>query len=91
MQEFARLIQNTFRESDVFARIEENQFAIFLAGSSEKVAHIAVKRLVNAVRTHNIKSNRAYPLSFSYAVASNRSGTENDLEQLLSDAQSKLG
>ncbi|CAH0536704.1 sensor domain-containing diguanylate cyclase [Vibrio marisflavi] len=90
IQEFSALIQSTFRESDVFARTGENEFALFLAGSSNKVAHIAVKRLESAIKTYNSSGNRAYPLSFRYGVASNPSGVKSELELLLESAKNNL-
>lgn len=60
----AGVINNTFRKSDMIARIGGDEFAILLPKSDEKVVARAVQRIRDAIEKYNI-DNPEIPLSVS--------------------------
>ncbi len=90
LKQFSQLISQSFRDSDVFARIGGDEFVVFLCGASERVAQIGINRFREAVRQHNETTDAPYKLSFSEGTVSCNSGTCDDIEQLLNAADRRM-
>lgn len=65
----AGVLRQAVRDSDVPARIGEDEFCVLLTGSSSGAAAMVLTRLVEAIATHNARSGRPYALSLSVGAA----------------------
>ena len=69
LQEVARLLKSTFRESDVIARIGGDEFAVLALAATESVAKSFTRRLQNMVEALNAMPGRKYRLAISLGLA----------------------
>jgi diguanylate cyclase (GGDEF)-like protein/PAS domain S-box-containing protein len=68
--ETANMLKNTFRQSDIVARIGGDEFAVLLVGSSEPIVDsIVITHIQDNLRIFNDQSDRSYELSLSMGVA----------------------
>ena len=65
---FAQLLTQTFRESDVLARMGGDEFAVLTIDATESSLAAIRVRLQSAVDGHNLISVRNYSLSFSLGI-----------------------
>ena len=83
---FADLMRQSFRESDVFARIGGDEFAVLLTNTCANIAAEVVERFRNLVATHNREARRGYDISFSDGVFSLKPEEGCQVEDLLREA-----
>ena len=82
----ANVLQRTFRESDIMARIGGDEFTIFTINTSLEMIDNFKKRINLFVEEHNRNSGKPYKVSISIgAVPFSSSGIEN-IESLLNQA-----
>lgn len=62
-------IKETFRRSDILARIRHNTFAVIALESKRSSADTIVQRLLSSIRAYNNKTHAAYTLSIEYGSA----------------------
>lgn len=67
--EAARILKDTFRESDVAARIGGDEFVVMPAAISNASLETVLERLRNNIEQANAQAGRTYQLSISYGVA----------------------
>ncbi|MBI2839973.1 MAG: diguanylate cyclase [Acidobacteria bacterium] len=83
--EVARVLRQTFRESDVLARIGGDEFAILAADVQDGGAKVCAARLRDKLETHNLsKPDRRYRLSVSVGIAHYDPAGPCSIEELLS-------
>ncbi|MDX1914120.1 MAG: sensor domain-containing diguanylate cyclase [Methylophilus sp.] len=77
----AQHMENTFRDTDIVARLSGDEFVALLNNTSAKDAKLAIVRLKNNLDLYNQESHASYDITFSYGL------TEMDLNkpQTLSD------
>jgi diguanylate cyclase (GGDEF)-like protein len=87
IEEMANILRETFRESDVIARIGGDEFAVFILNTDgERAGEVVAGRLQEAVRKHNGREGRDYHLSVSLGVATGGPGENYSVDSLLSQA-----
>ena len=86
----ADILRNTFRGSDIIARIGGDEFAILALETGATYSEILVNRLKANVETHNDKSSRSYALSFSVGVTHYDPGAPCSIDELLSRADALM-
>lgn len=62
-------IKETFRRSDILARIRHNKFAVIALESKRSNIDTIAQRLLNSIRSYNKKTHSAYTLSIEYGSA----------------------
>jgi diguanylate cyclase (GGDEF)-like protein len=82
----AAILKETFRSSDIIARIGGDEFAVLAIDATEISPEIIMTRLQNQISDHNKKEKRHYKISVSMGIA--RYDPENpcSLDDLMSRA-----
>ncbi len=82
----SKILKDTFRESDIVARISGDEFAVFMTGSDESYGEKVIKRLEHRLIEFNQSSTKPYQLSLSFGLASTTPEKPVDLNELLDTA-----
>jgi diguanylate cyclase (GGDEF)-like protein len=87
---FAEIMKNTFRASDIFARIGGDEFAVLLTNTRLTQAGEFIDRFRFAVDKFNKKSDRGYELLFSEGVVEFDHKKKDPLETLMQQADALM-
>lgn len=87
---FTQLLSESFRDSDVLARIGGDEFVVLMSGASDRVADVAISRFRSAVERFNQDHSGQYQLQFSVGLASAREKSDMKLELLLQRADKQM-
>jgi len=90
LRETAYVLGNTFRDSDIIARIGGDEFAVMAIESSENSAEAFVNRLGEHLRELNSGGARSYDLSLSVGVAHYEPEKPCTIDELLAQADSLM-
>lgn len=80
---FTDILKNTFRESDLYARMGGDEFSVLLTNTTEEQALDSMMRLRNQVNDFNEKSGFQYQLEFSAGICPVDFSHTPDLNNLL--------
>ena len=83
--ETARILNETYRETDIITRIGGDEFAVLLMGASENDVDVIKSRLQENIDESNKKNNK-HKLSLSIGIATSHPELINDIEHLLTQA-----
>jgi len=83
---FAELMRQSFRDSDVFARIGGDEFVVLLTNTKTDLAAKIVERFRSLVDTYNAESKRGYDICFSDGIVSMHPDQDSTVEDLLREA-----
>jgi diguanylate cyclase (GGDEF)-like protein len=86
----ARLLRESFRESDVIARLGGDEFCVLLSGSSALEARTAIARLQTAVTEISEIDETVPRPTLSAGVADWDPGSEESLDELMKRADSEM-
>ena len=87
---FARILVDTFRDSDVIGRLGGDEFVAMIIDASESDLAAMQARLQSNVDAHNLQSEQGYALSFSLGVIRVEPNSDISMEALLSEADSAM-
>lgn len=87
---FTDLLREVFRDSDIFGRIDENEFAVFMVDSDDANAKTAIMRLHNALERYIEQDGLAYSMQFSAGHIVGLPGTNLTLDDLLALARERM-
>ena len=87
---FARILTDTFRDSDVIGRMGGDEFVALIIDATESDLAGMQARLQSNVDAHNLQSERGYALSFSLGVIRVDSNSTITMEALLSQADAAM-
>jgi diguanylate cyclase (GGDEF)-like protein len=90
LQETAAILRDTFRTSDVPARMGGDEFCVLLPGESSEGGEIGVQRLTRSVQTANRLPGRPYPLSLSIGLATFDPDHPRKAEELIAEADRQM-
>ena len=90
LKAFARLLCNEFRDSDIFARIGGDEFAILLTGTGRSQLETVLQRLQKAVTLHNEEKEKGYELYYSTGYVTKNSMEDISIEELLKEADALM-
>ncbi|MCK4422101.1 PAS domain S-box protein [candidate division WOR-3 bacterium] len=84
--ETVKVLKETFRESDVIARIGGDEFAIIVVEVSQDADEILTTRLQENLQTTDSKANRRYKLSISIGIACYEPRCPRSIDELMNQA-----
>jgi diguanylate cyclase (GGDEF)-like protein len=90
LKNVAKILLQTFRESDVVARIGGDEFAILTIDSSRQGFELIQTRVQKNLDAHNHRSNAGYDLSLSMGAISVDLTSIHTVEELLSQADAVM-
>jgi diguanylate cyclase (GGDEF)-like protein/PAS domain S-box-containing protein len=86
----ASILRETFRDSDVIARIGGDEFTILATGASGDDAEHICARLQEKIRQSNLRDGRRYSISLSIGVAHFSSSSNFTIEELMTQADEAM-
>ena len=86
----ARVLKDSFRQSDVLARIGGDEFAALVVDGVENSGEVIGHRIEQKLKAHNTNPGRRYDLSLSVGVVAADMSQQADLELLLSQADAVM-
>ena len=87
---FTEQMKNTFRETDLFARIGGDEFVIMFSNASNEAARETMKRFSKSLEAVNKETNRGYDITFSYGIVEFDPEKHDSVEALLSEGDSLM-
>ena len=87
---FARILTETFRDSDVIGRLGGDEFVILIIDATESDLTSMQVRLQSNVDAHNLQSERGYALSLSLGVIRVDPDSTITMEELLYEADAAM-
>lgn len=86
LSETVEVLKETFRETDVIARIGGDEFAVIVIEASEDAAEVLTTRLREKLREHNTGENRRYKIAISMGIARYDPQSPCSIDELLARA-----
>jgi two-component system, cell cycle response regulator len=90
LAETARILRETFRDSDIIGRIGGDEFAICIIEDDKFNSEILNDRLQEILKEHNDRKERPYILSLSAGIARCSCESSHSLEALVSEADNLM-
>lgn len=90
LKDIANILKNTFRESDVIARIGGDEYAILWIAHAPVSSDALYSRLKAGVDAHAISEPRPYRLSLSIGFSLYKSGFGESLEDMLFETDRRM-
>jgi diguanylate cyclase (GGDEF)-like protein len=90
LKAFSDLMRRSFRDSDVFARVSGNEFAVLLTNASNIFAAKIVTRFRNLIETYNREAIRGYDISFEDSIVSVTGESDYSVDELLQQADVQM-
>lgn len=87
---FTDLLKKVFRDTDIFGRIDTNEFAVFLLASDDANTKAAIVRLYRAVEADNELGAQDFSIQFSAGHVVALPGTNLSLDDLLALARERM-
>jgi len=84
--EIAKILKETFRESDIIARLGGDEFVVLTVEKSVSIDDAITKRLQEKLNSQNAHGNRRYCLSLSLGVAHHDPEHPCSIDELLAKA-----
>lgn len=86
----SKVLIDTFRQSDIIARIGGDEFVVIPIGTTEEGAGIAISRLYKTLELCNANSGNAYELSLSVGLACYNPADPCSVDELVSRADRSM-
>jgi diguanylate cyclase (GGDEF)-like protein len=90
LNHFAHILTETFRDSDVIARMGGDEFVVLTIDATENDLTSIQARLQSNVNAHNLQSVRGYTLSFSLGIIRVDLDSTITMEALLAQADTAM-
>jgi diguanylate cyclase (GGDEF)-like protein/PAS domain S-box-containing protein len=88
--EAADILKETFRETDIVARIGGDEFAVMAIDSLEMTSEILMARLQDRIKAHSSRKDKPYHISMSIGITTCDSKNKRSLDELMSIADKKM-
>ncbi len=90
LKDVAALLKNSFRGSDILARMGGDEFAVLLTEPSEKTEPAVISHLMKNVSNHNENTGRNYELMISIGISHYDPSNPCSIEEMLMKADSLM-
>jgi diguanylate cyclase (GGDEF)-like protein/PAS domain S-box-containing protein len=90
LREISSLLRQSFRESDIVARIGGDEFVVLMPQTAGVEADILLKRLAEQLAEFNNRPEAKYPLSISKGIAEFNPVSPCSIEELMAKADQKM-
>ncbi len=90
IRDTAMILKDTFRESDIIARIGGDEFIVVFDSATEGGIKVATSRLYQNIEQYNSTNNRPYTLSISVGTAKYNSGSPCSIDDLIRQADKSM-
>jgi len=90
INQFANILTNTFRDSDIIGRLGGDEFVVLLVDATENDLENMQARLKNNVDTYNLHSGQQSTIAFSIGVIRVHLDSTITMEELLSQADKAM-
>ena len=90
LTDFARLLKESFRESDVLGRIGGDEFAVLLTSTNMVEVDITLQRLQQTIEAHNQAARRGYEIIFSVGAVEFDAARHNGVADLMAEADTLM-
>ncbi len=87
---FSRILSRELRESDIFARMGGDEFAVLFTNTSREDAEFILDRFQQKLDDFNKLSQDPYQIEFSYGIVSFNSKDHHCIEALIADADQQM-
>jgi diguanylate cyclase (GGDEF)-like protein/PAS domain S-box-containing protein len=81
----AAILRETYRESDIIARISGDEFVVMPVGDKEETANVIISRLDANLELHNSTMTRGFTLSVSVGIAKYDPANPSTVDELLAE------
>lgn len=88
--ETAKILKETFRESDIIARIGGDEFAVVQMEDSTIDTEAVTVRLQNNLEKYNAEKNREYDISLSFGIAYYDPDSSDSIDEILIQADALM-
>jgi diguanylate cyclase (GGDEF)-like protein len=88
--ETANILRDSFRQSDILARIGGDEFAVFVTDATLDNTDAVMQRVQQKLDTYNVDASRKYHLSFSLGVVPSDSDRGCNIEDILAQADAVM-
>lgn len=86
----SKVLEDTFRQSDIIARIGGDEFVVIPIGTTEEGAGIAISRLYRNLGLYNANSGKKHALSLSVGLACYNPKEPSSVDELVSQADKSM-
>lgn len=87
---FAQLLKQTFRESDVLGRLGGDEFAVLLTNANREDLNNTLHRLRQTVDQHNHEARRGYDIVYSVGAVQFDAARHADIAELMAEADALM-
>jgi diguanylate cyclase (GGDEF)-like protein len=90
LKDVANVLRETYRDSDIIARVGGDEFVIIPVGVTGDDIEIITSRLQKGINDYNSKINRSYKISLSAGIAFYDPERPCSMDQLLAEADKSM-
>lgn len=87
---FAQILTETFRESDVVGRLGGDEFAVLLTNATSETSQIILDRFSQKVDEYNKVSQRGYDILYSVGMVKYDAARHKDVSDLMAEADTLM-
>ncbi len=84
------IIQKTFRESDIIARIGGDEFVVLIISAPDDIDEKIAERLQNKFDEYNARSGKPYRLAISFGFVAFERDDTSSIEEVMKQADEKM-
>jgi diguanylate cyclase (GGDEF)-like protein len=90
LQAFAKLMRQTFRKSDLCARVGGDEFVVLLTNASRETAEAVTARFQRSLASFSEQIQRGYNITFSYGIVEYAPEEHDSIEALMAAGDSSM-